>query len=276
MIPLALCTETKVQSATYLQFIILPSHAHLWERQMTVIGLFSSSSPFHGELMSKGVGQAELWVLSDGKEVAREGEEQHEEGSDEDRTCLIFIWPSDSCVTHFGSQALKELWLTALLGGTEEARRPRVTYLPSLKIVEKELNHRHATAHGEDVQHQEPGETDGAPGKDGHVEEQSGPTGRADEDHQVKTFLDPSLPLLDNMKKLSETQWWRAKRQRFEGSPQDEEKRRNRKRKHTCGDYSDNDMEKKRRKMFGDGKLRRRRMVPRLRKPRSRFPVTDC
>ncbi|XP_064915342.1 T-cell activation Rho GTPase-activating protein-like [Columba livia] len=104
----------------------------------------------------------------------------------------------------------------------------------------------------------------------GHVEEQSGPTGRADKDHQAPSSFPPtttgsvaeSLGLPEELRSLSEDR-------RFEGSPQDEEKRRNRKRKHTCGDYSDNNVEKKRRKMFGDGKLRRRRMVPRLRKPRS-------
>nr|XP_021145058.1 T-cell activation Rho GTPase-activating protein [Columba livia] len=112
---------------------------------------------------------------------------------------------------------------------------------------------------------------------DGHVEEQSGPTGRADKDHQAPSSFPPtttgsvaeSLGLPEELRSLSEDR-------RFEGSPQDEEKRRNRKRKHTCGDYSDNNVEKKRRKMFGDGKLRRRRMVPRLRKPRSCFTVTDC
>lgn len=55
MIPLALCTETKVQSATYLHFIILPSHAHPWERQMTVIGMdrvFSTPVRFHRLVLS--------------------------------------------------------------------------------------------------------------------------------------------------------------------------------------------------------------------------------
>nr|XP_021147178.1 T-cell activation Rho GTPase-activating protein-like [Columba livia] len=34
--------------------------------------------------------------------------------------------------------------MSALLGTTEESKRPRVTHLPTLKLVEKELNHRHA------------------------------------------------------------------------------------------------------------------------------------
>ncbi|PKK20581.1 putative LOC102086399 [Columba livia] len=58
----------------------------------------------------------QLWVLSGGKEAAQEDENKEEEGSDEDGSCLIFIWPSGSCVAHFGSQALKELWLSTLLG----------------------------------------------------------------------------------------------------------------------------------------------------------------
>lgn len=32
------------------------------------------------------------------------------------------------------------------------------------------------------------------------LEEQSGPTGRTDEDHEVKSFLDTPPPLLDNLK----------------------------------------------------------------------------
>ncbi|XP_064915343.1 uncharacterized protein LOC135579171 isoform X1 [Columba livia] len=86
----------------------------------------------------------QLWVLSGGKEAAREEEEEEGEDSDEDGSCLIFIWPSGSCVAHFSSRALKELWLGALLGTPEEAKRPRVTHLPSVKLVEKELNHHHA------------------------------------------------------------------------------------------------------------------------------------
>ncbi|XP_064915338.1 uncharacterized protein LOC110360834 [Columba livia] len=86
----------------------------------------------------------QLWVLSGGKKVVRVEEEEEDEDSDEDGSCLIFIWDRGSCVAHFGSQALKELWMSALLGTTEESKRPRVTHLPTLKLVEKELNHRHA------------------------------------------------------------------------------------------------------------------------------------
>ncbi|KAM6229517.1 uncharacterized protein M6G45_015710 [Spheniscus humboldti] len=40
----------------------------------------------------------QLWVVSGGKEAAGEEEEQEEEGSNEDRTSIILIWPTDSCV----------------------------------------------------------------------------------------------------------------------------------------------------------------------------------
>ncbi|KAM7118173.1 uncharacterized protein J5F26_002861 [Ciconia maguari] len=84
----------------------------------------------------------QLWVLSGGKEAA--GEEEEEAGSDEDRTTLIFIWPTGSCIADFGSRALKELWVGTLLGTPEGAKRARVTRLPSLKLLEKELSRRHA------------------------------------------------------------------------------------------------------------------------------------
>ncbi|XP_072705538.1 uncharacterized protein [Ciconia boyciana] len=84
----------------------------------------------------------QLWVLSGGKEAA--GQEEEEAGSDEDRTTLIFIWPTGSCIADFGSRALKELWVGTLLGTPEGAKRARVTRLPSLKLLEKELSRRHA------------------------------------------------------------------------------------------------------------------------------------
>ncbi|XP_049652969.1 uncharacterized protein LOC126036800 isoform X4 [Accipiter gentilis] len=85
----------------------------------------------------------QLWVLSGGKEAAGE-EEEEEEGSDEDRTSIILIWPTGSCVAAFGSQALKELWVGTLLGTPGGAKRARVTRLPSLRPLEKELSRRHA------------------------------------------------------------------------------------------------------------------------------------
>ncbi|XP_040977634.1 uncharacterized protein LOC115337575, partial [Aquila chrysaetos chrysaetos] len=85
----------------------------------------------------------QLWVLSSGKEAAGE-EKEEEEGSDEDRTSIILIWPTSSCVATFGSQALKEQWVGTLLGTPGGAKRARVTRLPSLRPLEKELSCRHA------------------------------------------------------------------------------------------------------------------------------------
>ncbi|KAM6084529.1 uncharacterized protein LJ206_006625 [Theristicus caerulescens] len=83
----------------------------------------------------------QLWVLSGGKEAAGKEEEQ---GSHEDSTSLLFVWPTGSCVATFGSRALKELWLGTLLGTAEGGKRARVTRLPSLTLLEKELRRRHA------------------------------------------------------------------------------------------------------------------------------------
>ncbi|KAK4824725.1 hypothetical protein QYF61_018113 [Mycteria americana] len=86
----------------------------------------------------------QLWVLSGGKEAAGEEEEEQEEGTDDNGTSLIFVWPTGSCIATFGSRALKELWVGTLLGTPEGAQRARVTRLPSLKLLEKELSRRHA------------------------------------------------------------------------------------------------------------------------------------
>ncbi|XP_054676764.1 uncharacterized protein LOC129204564 [Grus americana] len=87
----------------------------------------------------------QLWVLSGRKKVAWEEEGlEEEEGSNEDSTSLVFIWPTGSCVASFGSRALKELWLGTLLRTPEGAKRARVSRLPSLKLLQKELSRRHA------------------------------------------------------------------------------------------------------------------------------------
>ncbi|CAM9903951.1 unnamed protein product, partial [Bubo scandiacus] len=87
----------------------------------------------------------QLWVLSSGKEAAGDvKEEEEEEGSDEDRTSIILIWPSGTCVATFGSRALKQLWLGKLLGTPEGAKGARVTDVPSIKLLQKELSRRHA------------------------------------------------------------------------------------------------------------------------------------
>ena len=45
----------------------------------------------------------QLWVLSSGKETAGDiKEEEEEEGSDEDGTSILLIWPSGTCVATFG------------------------------------------------------------------------------------------------------------------------------------------------------------------------------
>ncbi|XP_075605816.1 uncharacterized protein LOC142601155 isoform X3 [Balearica regulorum gibbericeps] len=133
----------------------------------------------------------QLWVLSGGKEAAGEEEEEEQEGSGVDRSSLVFVWPSGSCIATFGrvalhgaspccpssvslptgqgcagarlcpraggqrgltlflllsvcsSRALKELWLDTLLGTPEGATRARVTRLPSLQVLERELRRRH-------------------------------------------------------------------------------------------------------------------------------------
>ncbi|KAM6412919.1 uncharacterized protein J5M81_002020 [Pluvialis apricaria] len=82
----------------------------------------------------------QLWVLSAGTEAALE----EQEGSHEDGSSIILSWPSGSCVATFGSRALKELWVGTLLGTPEGAKRARVTQLPSIKHLEKELSRRHA------------------------------------------------------------------------------------------------------------------------------------
>ncbi|GAB0187688.1 T-cell activation Rho GTPase-activating protein-like [Grus japonensis] len=131
----------------------------------------------------------QLWVLSGRKEAAGEEEEEEQEGSGVDRSSLVFVWPSGSCIATFGrvvlhgasscpvslpmgqgcagarlcpraggqrgltlflllsvcsSRALKELWLGTLLGAPEGATKVRVTRLPSLQVLEKELRRRRA------------------------------------------------------------------------------------------------------------------------------------
>ncbi|XP_054677085.1 uncharacterized protein LOC129205397 isoform X1 [Grus americana] len=88
----------------------------------------------------------QLWVLSGRKEAAGEEEEEEQEGSGVDRSSLVFVWPSGSCIATFGSRALKELWLGTLLGAPEGAAKVRVTRLPSLQVLEKELRRRRAVS----------------------------------------------------------------------------------------------------------------------------------
>ncbi|CAM9644409.1 unnamed protein product, partial [Bubo scandiacus] len=86
----------------------------------------------------------QLWVLSSGKEAAGDiKEEEEEEGSNEDGTSILLMWPSGTCVVTFGSRALKQLWLGKLLGTPEGATGARVTNVPSIKLLQKELSRRH-------------------------------------------------------------------------------------------------------------------------------------
>ena len=48
----------------------------------------------------------QLWVLSGRKEAAGEEEEEEQEGSGVDRSSLVFVWPSGSCIATFGRVVL--------------------------------------------------------------------------------------------------------------------------------------------------------------------------
>ncbi|XP_010290094.1 PREDICTED: T-cell activation Rho GTPase-activating protein-like, partial [Phaethon lepturus] len=54
------------------------------------------------------LGLDQLWVVSSGKEASGE-EEEAEAGSEEDSTCLLFIWPTGSCMANFGLTPSKDL-----------------------------------------------------------------------------------------------------------------------------------------------------------------------
>ncbi|CAM9911059.1 unnamed protein product [Bubo scandiacus] len=82
----------------------------------------------------------QLWVLSSGKQAAGEVKEEEEESSDEDGTSIVLIWPTGTCVATFGSRELKQLWVGKLLGTPEGAKGARVTSVPSIKLLQKELS----------------------------------------------------------------------------------------------------------------------------------------
>ncbi|XP_064915337.1 T-cell activation Rho GTPase-activating protein-like [Columba livia] len=112
-----------------------------------------------------------------------------------------------------------------------------------------------------------------------HLEEQSGPAGRADENNQVplsSTAMtsQSSTESLEKLEKLRSP----SEERRFAGSPKDKEKERKRKRIEVWGEEDDSQMEKKRKKrgnVSGDGARKRHRKLQRFRKPRSRFPVSS-
>ncbi|PKU46065.1 t-cell activation rho gtpase-activating protein [Limosa lapponica baueri] len=84
---------------------------------------------------------ATLQVLSSGKGAAGD-DTKEEEG--EDTKSLALIWPCGSCVITFCSRVVKELWVSTLLGPPEGVEGARVTQLPSIKLLLKELRHRKA------------------------------------------------------------------------------------------------------------------------------------
>ncbi|KAM9020221.1 uncharacterized protein PRD47_004031 [Ara ararauna] len=83
-----------------------------------------------------------LQVLSGGKGSDSNAAEEEEEGKA--TSSLVFLWPCGSCVVTFCSRVVKEHWVSALLGPPEGVQGARVTQLPSIRQVLKELSGRHA------------------------------------------------------------------------------------------------------------------------------------
>ncbi|CAM9609646.1 unnamed protein product, partial [Bubo scandiacus] len=83
----------------------------------------------------------QLQVLSSTMGAAGDGPEE-EEGNT--TNSLVLVWPCGSCVLTFHSQAEKELWVSALRGPPEGVEGARVTQLPSIKPLMKELSRRKA------------------------------------------------------------------------------------------------------------------------------------
>ncbi|KAM6098351.1 T-cell activation Rho GTPase-activating protein-like [Theristicus caerulescens] len=83
----------------------------------------------------------QLQVLSSGKGAAGDVAEE-EEGKH--TNSLVLVWPCGSCVLTFPSRAVKELWVSALLGPPEGAEGAQVTQLPSIKVLLKKLSDRNA------------------------------------------------------------------------------------------------------------------------------------
>ncbi|XP_062480520.1 uncharacterized protein LOC134166666 [Pezoporus occidentalis] len=85
-----------------------------------------------------------LQVLSGGKGSDGDAAEEEEEGKA--TSSLVFLWPCGSCVITFCSRAVKELRVNALLGPPEGVQGARVTQLPSIRLMLKELSGRHAVS----------------------------------------------------------------------------------------------------------------------------------
>ncbi|CAM9618174.1 unnamed protein product [Bubo scandiacus] len=85
----------------------------------------------------------QLQVLSSSMGAAGDGPEE-EEGKT--TSSLVLVWPHGSCVVTFRSRAEKELWVGALRGTPEGVEGARVTQLPSIKPLIKELSRCNAVA----------------------------------------------------------------------------------------------------------------------------------
>ncbi|CAM9628054.1 unnamed protein product [Bubo scandiacus] len=85
----------------------------------------------------------QLQVLSTRMGAAGDGPEE-EEGKT--TSSLVLVWPRGSCVVTFRSRAEKELWVGALRGTPEGVEGARVTQLPSIKPLIKELSRCNAVA----------------------------------------------------------------------------------------------------------------------------------
>ncbi|XP_029858453.1 T-cell activation Rho GTPase-activating protein-like [Aquila chrysaetos chrysaetos] len=140
-----------------------------------------------------------------------------------------------------------------------------------------------------------------------HLEEQSVPAVTADTKHQAEALLHAPPSLLGVLREAGGAMVVKSERgeappalppttpesaaeplvrpeelanlseeRRFAGSPQDKEKKKNRKRKQAWAEESDRRAEKRRKRenVFGDGPVKRCRTVQQVRKPRCRFPVT--
>ncbi|XP_054678574.1 uncharacterized protein LOC129205280 [Grus americana] len=94
----------------------------------------------------------QLQVLSSRKGAAGDAAQEEEEGRH--TNSLVLVWPCGFCTVTFPSRALKELWLSALLGPPEGVEGARLTQLPSIKLLLQELSGRNAatTLHASSLQ----------------------------------------------------------------------------------------------------------------------------
>ncbi|OPJ66999.1 hypothetical protein AV530_016938 [Patagioenas fasciata monilis] len=98
-----------------------------------VIAKSQRGSALHPQLC---LALGQLQVLSSAKGAAGDATEE-EEGRH--TNLLVLVWPCGSCVITFHCRAVKELWVSALLGPAGGVERARVTQMPSFKLMLKEL-----------------------------------------------------------------------------------------------------------------------------------------